>query len=60
MINELLQHKKIILGSQSPRRSQLMSELNIPFVKRVIETNEAYDPHLDPYKVAEYLSLIHI
>jgi len=57
MINELLQHKKIILGSQSPRRSQLMSELNIPFEKRVIETDEAYDPHLDPYKVAEYIAV---
>jgi len=57
MIASLLVQRKIILGSQSPRRSQLLAELDIPFEKRVIETDEAYPAELDPYRVAEYIAI---
>lgn len=57
MITERLKNRKIILGSQSPRRSQLLSELDIPFEKRVIETDEHYSPDMDVYEVAEYIAV---
>lgn len=34
----------IILASQSPRRKELMGKLNIPFVIRVADIDEAMDP----------------
>ena len=57
MIQPLLAGRKIILGSQSPRRSQLLAELDIPFEKRVIETDEAFDPDMDVHLVAEYIAI---
>ncbi len=57
MINSLLNDRKIILGSQSPRRSQLLSEMDISFTKRVIETDEAYDSSMEAHKVAEYIAI---
>ena len=57
MIQPLLAGRKIILGSQSPRRSQLLAELDIPFEKRVIETDEAFDPDMDVHSVAEYIAI---
>lgn len=57
MIAQYLQGRKIILGSQSPRRSQLLSELDITFEKRVIEIDESFDPKIDVYKVAERIAI---
>lgn len=44
MIN--LEHQKIILGSQSPRRSQLLKELGLEFEVIVRETDEVVDSKL--------------
>jgi septum formation protein len=44
MIN--LEHKQIILGSQSPRRSQLLKELGLEFKVIVRETDEVVDSKL--------------
>ncbi|MEN5235260.1 Maf family protein [Sphingobacterium faecium] len=44
MIN--LEHKQIILGSQSPRRSQLLKELGLEFEVIVRETDEVVDSKL--------------
>ena len=38
----------IILASQSPRRKELLGKLNIPFVIRVADVDEAMDPTLPP------------
>lgn len=57
MIQQRLGDRKIILGSQSPRRAQLLSELDVPYEKRVIETDEAYDPTMEVYQVAEYIAI---
>ena len=39
-----------ILASQSPRRKELLSLLNIPFTVRVADIDEAMDPALSPYE----------
>ena len=46
----------IVLGSKSPRRSELLSKAGIPFVKRLIEVEETYPPQMSPEEVPEYLS----
>ena len=39
----------IILASQSPRRKELMGKLNIPFLIRVADIDEAMDPAKAPF-----------
>lgn len=39
---------EIILASQSPRRKELMGKLNMPFVVRVADIDEAMDPCTPP------------
>ena len=53
----LIKYKKIILGSASPRRQKLFSELGIEFevlVKNDIE--EIYPPHLQNEEIALFLA----
>lgn len=57
MINKLLNNRKIILGSQSPRRSQLLKELDIEFEKRVIEIDETFDSKMDVTSVAQHIAV---
>ena len=47
---------KLILGSQSPRRQQLMHELGFPFSTRVISVDESFPANLTAENVAEYLA----
>ena len=47
---------KLILGSQSPRRQQLLQELGLSYTVRVISTDETYPPGLDAHEIAEYLA----
>ncbi len=50
-------NKKILLGSGSPRRSELMSELGLEFeVINSISVEEKYPSTLDTKDVAEYLA----
>lgn len=55
-----LQHKlrnyNIILGSQSPRRKELLQGLDIQFEIRVKDTNETFPETLHPAKVPEYIA----
>lgn len=46
----------IVLGSQSPRRSQLLKSLDIDFEIRVIETDESYPTDLPTHEVAGYIA----
>jgi len=48
---------KIILASQSPRRKEILSLLNIPFEIMVSKTDETIDTTLPPFFIAEKLSL---
>ncbi|MEM9834446.1 MAG: Maf family nucleotide pyrophosphatase [Bacteroidota bacterium] len=47
---------KLILGSQSPRRQQLMQELGIPFTTEVISIDEHFPDDLAVDRIAEYLA----
>ncbi|WKN41980.1 Maf family nucleotide pyrophosphatase [Tunicatimonas pelagia] len=48
---------KLILGSQSPRRQQLMQELGFIFTTRVISIDEDFPEDLAVEQVAEYLAI---
>lgn len=46
----------IILGSQSPRRRELMAGLGIPFTAITIEADETFPPHLQEGDIPLYIS----
>lgn len=56
MLKKLLQHKKIILASGSPRRQQFFKELDINFEIRLKEIEETYPEHLKGVEITDYLS----
>ena len=47
---------RIILGSKSPRRQELIRGLGLDFEIRTLETPEDYPETLDPRKVPEFLA----
>lgn len=47
---------KIILGSQSPRRKQLLEELGYTFEVRIKETDESYPSELKKEAIAIYIA----
>ncbi|MDF2558424.1 MAG: septum formation inhibitor Maf [Bacillales bacterium] len=48
--------KKVILASTSPRRKELMSLLNVPFVIDAKEVDESFDACLSPAEVVQFLA----
>ena len=48
---------KLILGSQSPRRQQLLHDLGFSYSIRVISTGEEFPPSMPVADVAEYLAI---
>lgn len=55
---ENLDKYKIILASNSPRRRELLQELNIDFQVRVLDNiDESYPEDLKPKQVPEYLAI---
>ncbi|MDR0829808.1 MAG: Maf-like protein [Prevotellaceae bacterium] len=52
----MLENYKIILGSQSPRRQELLKGLDIDFEVKKIDVEETYPPDLQIDKVPEYLA----
>lgn len=57
MLNEKLAPYQVILASQSPRRKQLLSQLDISFAVEVRSIQEDFPAHLGGPKIAEYLAL---
>ncbi len=53
-----LKHHQLILGSQSPRRKQLLTDAGFPFTQRLVDVEEVYPECLDNGSVAEYLSTL--
>lgn len=53
---DILKGRKLILGSKSPRRSELLTKAAIPFELRIKEVEEIYPETLMPSKVPEYLA----
>ena len=56
MLLEKLKNYKIILGSGSPRRQQLLEEMGITFKVELIPVDEDFPAYLNPREIAEYLS----
>ncbi len=52
----MLEKYHIILGSQSPRRNELLARLDIPFTCQVIETEEIYPAELRGAEIPIYLA----
>ncbi|MCO6464385.1 MAG: septum formation protein Maf [Saprospiraceae bacterium] len=50
-------NKKLILGSKSPRRSQLLEEAGFEFEIRVQDIDESYDLDMDVFEVAQDLAI---
>lgn len=48
--------KKIILASQSPRRSQLLQWAEIPFEVIIVPRDESYPAHLTPAEIAIHIA----
>jgi len=55
-MKSILKKRRLVLGSKSPRRSQLLKELDLPFVKKVEDTDESFPDDLDVMMVAEYIA----
>ena len=47
---------KILLGSNSPRRNELLTQMGIDFTKVIINCDENFDEAMPPFKVASFLS----
>ena len=56
MLLEELKEYKLLLGSKSPRRRELLRNAGFDFELINIDAEESYDKHLRPRKVAEFLS----
>ena len=52
----ILKGRRLILGSKSPRRSQLLKELDITFVQKVADTDESFPKDMPVLEVAEYIA----
>lgn len=55
-MKSILKERRLILGSKSPRRSQLLKELDIPFVQKVADTDESFPDDMPVLEVAEYIA----
>ena len=52
----ILKGRRLILGSKSPRRSQLLKELDIPFVQKVADIDESFPTDMPVLEVAEFIA----
>ena len=57
MLVDLLKDKKIILGSVSPRRQELLKSLGIDFEIRVKDLKEKYPKNLKEKEISEFLAI---
>ena len=57
MLAEILKGKKIILGSASPRRQELLKSLGIDFEIRVKDLKEKYPKNLKEKEISEFLAI---
>jgi len=58
MLNSLLDKYEVILASASPRRQQLLKELNIPYTHKVLPVKEVYDAQLKGEEIPKKLALL--
>lgn len=53
-----LTDQQLVLGSQSPRRKQLLTDAGFAFTQRLVDVTEVYPDSLEHSAVAEYLSIL--
>jgi len=58
MLKDRLSTKRIILGSQSPRRQQLLKGLDIDFEIQTKDTDESWPSHLSEGGIPEHIALM--
>ncbi|MEH6658165.1 Maf family nucleotide pyrophosphatase [Leeuwenhoekiella marinoflava] len=56
MLQNLLQHKNLILASQSPRRQELLKALEVDFEVRLKPIDESYPAGMQPAEIAKYIA----
>lgn len=56
MLSEKLKNKQLILASGSPRRQELLKELDVDFKIQIKEINEVYPPNLVAEEITNYLA----
>ena len=56
MLSEKLVNYNIILASNSPRRQELIKDLDVPFVIKTKEIDEIYPLHLKEHEITDFLS----
>ena len=56
MINEQLKKFTIILGSASPRRKELLSDIGLKFSTQTTDKEEDYPTNLKEHEIAEFLA----
>ncbi len=56
MLQERFKNKKILLGSQSPRRQELLKGLGLDFTIVKIDSDESFHSHLVREEITEFIS----
>lgn len=56
MLNNLLQNRRLILASGSPRRKSFLKDLGLDFEIRIKEVDESYPSSLKGREISEYLA----
>ncbi len=49
-------HRPLILGSNSPRRKQILTDAGYSFTVRVSDADESFSPHLSKTEIPEFLA----
>ena len=57
MLGENLKNKKIVLGSASPRRQELLKLLAVDFEIRLSNADEQFNEKLPPEQIAKFLAI---
>lgn len=58
MLRERLKSKRVILGSGSPRRKQLLEGLDVDFTVETLETDESWPGHLSEEGIPQHIALM--
>ena len=58
MFLEVIKDIKVVLGSQSPRRTALLENMGIAHEVVVIPTDESYDPSSTPVEIVDHIARI--
>ncbi len=58
MLDKHLKQYQIILASKSPRRKELLNQLNIPYKCKTKSIEEIYPNHLKAAEITDYLALL--